>query len=127
MMTPAEEMEQIIKEIAVYDKIDFTKSYTIKSFPEIHIMKFRTCYTVEISKVYQYYGDVNKRFEEFANEVKNRKITIENKILDMGRNILFEGNYSDTLVPIYYEDCVFTSPGVVYIDSNCENCIVEKE
>ena len=124
-MTPVEEIEYIIKEIAV-NEIDYTKSYTIKSFPEIYFLKHKFYYTVEIFHDHHQNANFIKRFKEFRNELLSRKITIENKILDMDRNILFEGNYSDTIVHIYYKNCVFTSPYVVN-DTCCENCIIEKE
>ena len=125
MMTPAEEeIEYIIKEIAVYDKID-TKSYTIKSFPEIFLKKHTYHYTVNILKDCRQNNVVNKRFEELKNEFRNMKITFENKIIDIDRKILFHGNASTTAT-IYYKDCIFTSSYIV-IDEYCENCIVEKE
>ena len=124
-MTPADEMEQIIKEIAVYDKIDDVKSYTIKTFPEICFLKYTFCYRVEILEDHRQSDDVIKRYEELRDELRTRKITFENKVFDTDNIILFDGNHSTTTVPIYYKDCVFASPGI-YLDSNFENCIIEK-
>ena len=124
-MTPAEEMEQIIKEIAVYDKIDDVKSYTIKTFPEISFLKYVFYYVVEILEDHRQNVDVIKRFEELRDELRTRKITFENKIVDLNRKIVFRGIGFSKYVPIYYKNCVFTLPYTI-AGSNCENCIVEK-
>ena len=73
-MTPAEEMEQIIKEIAVYGKIDVKNFYYIKSFPEIFFLKYKFYYMVEIMKYYRENDEIIKRFEELRDEIESRKI-----------------------------------------------------
>ena len=125
MMTPADELEQIVKEIAVYDEIDFTKSYTIKSFPEIFFLKYKFYYMVEIMKDYRENDEIIKRFEELRDEIESRKIIFKNQIFDIDRKLLCHGNGVSTYVPIYYEDCVFTSSPYDGIGEYCENCIVE--
>lgn len=119
-MTPADEIEYIIKEIAVNDGI---KSYKITSFPEICFEKYKFYYIVEISEDYWENNDINKRFKELRNELRTREITFENKILDTDRNILFEGDNLSASVPIFYKDCIFTSP-YDGIGEYCENCII---
>ena len=125
MMTPVEEMEQIIKEIAVHNEVDTKYSYVIKSFPEIYLIKYTNHYMVEILKDYRQNVDIIKRYEEFRNELGIGKITIENEILDRNRNFLFYGNDLMTYVPICYKDCIFTDPRTL-IRIDYKNCIVAK-
>ena len=123
-MTPAEEIEYIIKEITEH-KIDDIKSYTIKSFPEICLLKRKFNYVVEIMKDYRQNDDVNERFKELIDEIRTRKITIENRIVEKNNSIALRGDILMALVPIYYKECIFTYPHTL-IGTNCENCIVEK-
>ena len=124
-MTPAEEIEYIIKEIVKYENDDI-KSYTIKSFPEIYFIKYYFYYLVEIFHDHHQNDDIIERFVELRDEIESRKITFENKIIDINRKILFHMKDDQKFVPIYYKDCRFTSSTVV-IDEYCENCIVEKD
>ena len=126
MTTPADEMEQIIKEIAVYGKIDVKNFYSIKSFPEICFLKSMFYYKAEIFHDHCQNADIIERFVELRDEIESRKITIENQIVDANRKILFHMKDDQKFVPIYYKDCRFTSSYIV-IDEYCENCIVEKD
>ena len=121
-MTPAEEMEYIIKEITVNDGARY---YTIKSFPEIFFLKYEFHYMVEILEDYRQNNIVNERFKALRDEIESRKITIENQIVYTDRNILFNGKIEQKFVPIYYKNCIFTYPHTL-IGTNCENCIFEK-
>ena len=125
MMTPADEMEQIIREIATHeiDVIDPKYFYSIKSFPEIFLRKCTFYYKVEILEDYRQNDDVNKRCEELRDEIESRKITIKNQIVYTDRKILFHGKVEQIFVPIYYENCVFTS-SYVLLGPDCENCII---
>ena len=133
-MIPADEMEQLIKEFVSHEKeISDDEFYTIKSFPEIFIMKIPSYYSIKLMSKYKQDSDVTKRYEEFRNELSSRKITIENKILETDLAIAMYGAKDDSIFnldckifDIYYKNCIFTSP-FYFITYNCENCIVEKE
>ena len=128
MMTPADEMEQIIKEIVIHDDIDprYSYSYSIKAFPEIFLLKHTFYYTVEILEDHRQNADIIKKYEKLRDELESRKITIENHILDKDRNIVFHIKSLRKHVPIYYKDCAFTDH-YIFNGDNCENCIVEKD
>lgn len=123
-MTPADEIEYVIKEIAAYEN-DVVKSYKIISFPEICFEKYKFHCIIEIMEDYRKNDGVIRRFEELRNELKTRKITIENQIVYTNRIISFHGNTLITNSPIYYKECIFTYQHTL-IGTNCENCIVEK-
>ena len=127
-MTPADEMEYIIRENATHeiDVIDPKYFYSIKSFPEIFLTKYTFHYMVEILEDYRQNNIVNKRFKALRDEIESRKITIENQIVYTDRKILFHGKVAQKFVPIYYENCVFAS-SFVFVGEYCENCIAAKE
>ena len=124
-MTPAEEIECVIKEIAAHKNGGISTYYTIKSFPEIYIMKLTSYYTVLLKEDCYKNEEIVKIYKEFVKEFVDRKIIIENHILDIDRNIVFHVNSLTTSVPIYYKGCVFTDPYTL-IGMFCENCTVEK-
>lgn len=125
-MTPAEEIEYIIRESITHDFDGISKSYKITSFPETHLMKFSSCYKISIMKNYYQNAAIIKKYEEVRNIVNNRKIIIKNKIIDKDRGISMGGVFKPAMVPIYYKDCVFTDHNV-FLAENCENCIVERQ
>lgn len=122
-MTPEDEIEYIIKEIAV--NADMLSCYIIKSFPEIYINKFVSHYSLRILKDYRENYAIIRRSENVINSVISRKITIENKVIDRDRGIVIRGNDSSKYIQTYYKNCIFTDNSVVY-GKHFENCIIEK-
>ena len=124
-MTPADEIEYVIRKISMHEKNDIPISYKITSFPEITLIKLPSYCTVEILKEYRQNDDVNKKTEELRKELGTRKITIKNQIVYTDRKIVIRGDSVFEVIPIYYKDCIFTNPHTL-IGTNSVNCIVKR-
>lgn len=125
-MTPEDEIENIIQETVMNDFCGVLESYPMTTFPETHIIKISACYILRIDKHCYQNEEVIKRYKEVRNHLYNRKIIVKNKILDKQRDISMGGISEFAVVPIYYEDCIFTNSNLS-LGLYCENCIIVRD
>lgn len=123
-MSTVYEIESIIRNSISHEIGRLSNSYTLKSFPEILLMRIKSCYTLTILNEHRNNKEVLRRYEKLAISLRASKVSIENRILDKYRNIIIIGSVKNKVIPVYYKNCVFTD-SFGFVSENCENCIVE--